>query len=432
MYSIKEIILIQMLCFFIAFNSSGAINYLKQHFEFLNGNFYETINELIRIFQFICENNPTLLHYYEYDDDDDDKEKNNTVEIVEEKKQIQIKYENKYLEKFKAFPNEFRFDETEFKQENEEYEKVQLEYEKKRLDTIELNQKRLFIINEIIEKGNIECKNDENSFLINDFGKNKIIEYYDMHEIYEDEPDDINFKELYLDLLNDKEVSLKNLEEVEKNVMTESDLRSKARDVIINKKLDKFIDNYVLEYTPLGNIFMRYNNDKKSFEYFSNNTIPYRYLEPVGRKYSMTYWCKPIFVDIEEELKKAEVVFDEEKKKKEEDEKRRQEEIKNNPKDVIARMKSYNKDTKSQTIMKQPMKNRSSNNVLPPQIKANLTNVNKNSEKQLLKEQANRYTWEGRLTNFSPLKKIDKKVLDKKLTMSYSEFKKMQQNKKYI
>jgi hypothetical protein len=49
---------------------------------------------------------------------------------------------------------------------------------------------------------------------------------------------------------------------------------------------------------------MRYNNEKKSIEYFSNNSIPYRYLEPVGRKYIMTYWCKPIFFDIEEELKK--------------------------------------------------------------------------------------------------------------------------------
>ena len=75
-----------------------------------------------------------------------------------------------------------------------------------------------------------------------------------------------------------------------------------------------------------------------------------------------------------------------------------------------------------------PMKNRTDKNtVLPAQIKANLPDVNKQSEKQLLKEQANRYTWEGRLTNFCPLKKIDRKCLDKKLTMTYADFKKMQQ-----
>ena len=48
-------------------------------------------------------------------------------------------------------------------------------------------------------------------------------------------------------------------------------------------------------------------------------------------------------------------------------------------------------------------------------------------EQQLVKENANRYTWEGRLTNFCPLKKIDKKILDKKLAMTYADFKKIQQ-----
>ena len=89
----------------------------------------------------------------------------------------------------------------------------------------------------------------------------------------------------------------------------------------------------------------------------------------------------------------------------------------------IKGLKSYNKDSNLR-----PMKNRPSNNlVLPPQIKAKLPDVNKSSEKQLLKENANRYTWEGRLTNFCPLKKIDRKVIDKKLAMTYAEFKKLQQ-----
>jgi hypothetical protein len=101
---------------------------------------------------------------------------------------------------------------------------------------------------------------------------------------------------------------------------------------------------------------------------------------------------------------------------------------------MLAKLKSYNKDTKNQATMKPQMKNRTGSNfVLPPQIKANLPNVNQNNEKQYLKEHANRYTCEGRLTGFSPLKKIDKKVSDKKLAMSYSDFKRMQkeeQNKK--
>ena len=64
---------------------------------------------------------------------------------------------------------------------------------------------------------------------------------------------------------------------------------------------------------------------------------------------------------------------------------------------------------------------------VPPQIKANLVNINQPSEKQLLKEHANRYTWEGRIANFSPLQKIDKKKL---LTLSYSDYKRMQEELK--
>jgi hypothetical protein len=141
----------------------------------------------------------------------------------------------------------------------------------------------------------------------------------------------------------------------------------------------------------------------------------------------MTYWCKPLFVDIEDELKKAEIKFDEEAEQKKEEDRKRAEFIAANPRNVVARMKNYNKDTKNQMTMKPQMKNRGpSNFVLPPQIRANLPNVNQSSDKHLLKEKANRYTWEGRLTDFNPLKKIDRKIVDKNLSMSYSDFKKMQ------
>ena len=383
----------------------------------------EKIIFLLDFYKFICENNPILLNYY--DDDYEDKDEDISEQIVQ---QIQIKYEDKYLTKFKTFPNEFRLTDLEFKQENEEYEKIKLDYEKTRLDTINAIQERLFKINEIQEKGNISHKTNNFTENINSFGIDCLIKLF---EIEEDLKDDFDIEELYQDLLKNKEELLKKMDETEKDVMTEADLRLKARETIIKNKLDKYTDNYILEHTPLGNIFMRYNNDKKSFEYFSNNTMPYRYLEPVARRYVMTYWCKPIFVDIEQELKRAEVKFD----LKMEEEKRRQEEVKNNPRNVMARLKSYNKETKSQTIMTQPTKNRSSNGVLPPQIKVNLPNVKQTSEKQLLKEHANRYTCEGRLTDFNPLKKIDKKILDKKLLLSYSEFKRMQQddkNKKYV
>ena len=66
-------------------------------------------------------------------------------------------------------------------------------------------------------------------------------------------------------------------------------------------------------------------------------------------------------------------------------------------------------------------------NVLPPQIKANLPNVNTTTDSvnMLLKENANRYTWEGRLANMNLLKKVDRKVVDKKYAMSFADFKKL-------
>ena len=331
------------------------------------------------------------------------------------------------MEKFKYFSNEFYFNELELEEEQKEYERVKIETEKKRFDSISQILEKLTKINEIEENGGISKETDkmftEN---INNFGIDKLVEYFDLEEDYDDDPDGIDFNELYMELIKEKTALNTELKEIEAKTVTNDEFKEMSRKTIINKKLDKFVDNYVLENTPMGNIYMRYNNSKGSFEYFSNNTIPYRYLEPVGRKYVMTYWCKPIFVNIEEELKRAEIKYTDDMKKKEEDEKRRQEEMKNNPRNVMARMKSYNKDTKNQ-MASQPMKNRSSNNVLPPQIKATIQNVNQTSEKQLLKENANRYTWEGRLTDFCPLKKINKKVVNKSLSMTYADFKRMQQ-----
>jgi hypothetical protein len=390
---------------------------------------YETINKNILFFinfvKFMSENNPIYLHYYDSENEKDTEGEKKVEEKVEEK--VKQKYENKYLEKFKSFSNEFYFNELELEEEQKEYERVKVEIEKKRFDSIAQILEKLNKITEIEEQGGISKETDK-AFTtnLNDFGLNKLLEYFDLQEDYDDDPNGIDFEELYIELMKEKTALNAELKEIEAKTVTNDEFKEMARKTIINKKLDKFVDNYVLENTPMGNIYMRYNNSKGSFEYFSNNTIPYRYLEPVGRKYVMTYWCKPIFVDIEEELKRAEIKYTEDVKKKEEDEKRRQEEMKNNPRNVMAKMKSYNKDTKNQTAT-QPMKNRSSSNVLPPQMKATIQNVNQTSEKQLLKENANRYTWEGRLTDFCPLKKIDKKVVNKSLSMTYADFKRMQQ-----
>jgi hypothetical protein len=52
-------------------------------------------------------------------------------------------------------------------------------------------------------------------------------------------------------------------------------------------------------------------------------------------------------------------------------------------------------------------------------------NIQENNKPLILKENANRYSCEGKLINFSFLKKVDKKVVDKRYAMNFSDFKKM-------
>jgi hypothetical protein len=370
-------------------------------------NYYYLYNKLIafvNFYNYICENNPLLLDYTDESE----------IVVEEELKQMAPapeKFEEKYLQRFKQFSNEYFFDETELIYELEMRDKVKSDFKQDKTNKLNELQETLLKINNITNGVTVSA--EDGSMEYGEQVKTDLLTFYNIN----DEDEDTDFNHLYLELLT-KENELKteqhNLKQTE---ITDEEVFDKARELTIKAKLDKYINNYILEHTPLGNIYMRYNSAKGSFEYFSNNTIPYRYLEPVCRKYVMTYWCKPLFIDVEDELKKAEIKYDEKKASNNEIKKEK------TAKDYMVKLKSYNKETKE--TMMNPR-----NNVLPSHMKANLVNVNQKTEKQLVKENANRYTWEGRLTNFSPLKKIDKKVVDKNLSLTYADFKKMSQNKK--
>ena len=402
---------------FIFYNSFYKSNVLKQKYN-------DKIVFLIEFFKFVSENNPLLFDY-------ESSIQENIIEKYEEN--IIENYEEKYLEKFKKFPNEFQLSKLELEEEENEYEKLSLFEERKIIDTTNDIKQKLSKINLIKEGGNFTDDTDKRfTENINQFGINSLLKYFDLEDDYEEDNDNIDFEELYVELITIKSNLDKTMKETECSILTEDDLRKITRNKIINNKLEKLMNNYILEHTPLGNIYMRYNNIKGSFEYFSNNTIPYRYLEPVGRKYVMTYWCKPIFFDIADELKKAEIKYDDKKKKDEEEAKKNELDPKQNYKSIVAKIKRYNTDKKSNPI--NSIQNRSKKNNLPPQIKAilpsvNQTSVNQTSVKQLLKENANRYTWEGRLTGFSPLKRVDMTIVDKNLSLSYADFKKTQTSK---
>lgn len=231
---------------------------------------------------------------------------------------------------------------------------------------------------------------------------------------YEKQLEDIKFNEF---LLTTKENDDK--EEPKYEIFfTEKEAREKAQNYIINERLDKLINNFVIDSTPLGNVIMLYNNKKEVFEYYSDNTIPYRFLETVARKYVITYFCRPLYIDMDEELKESELkLFEQEikdKKKIEDDAANKTNVVAK--KSVFAKFKSYNKEAWSGKVNKAP----------PPKnsIPNKATENKNNDNKLIIKEKANRYNCQGKIANFSILKKVDKKMVNKKYAMTFSEFKK--------
>jgi hypothetical protein len=208
------------------------------------------------------------------------------------------------------------------------------------------------------------------------------------------------------------------------------ELNDQSQQYIIDEQLKEFKKKYIIEHTPLGNVLMFYNHDKLAFEYYSDLTIPYRYLETVARKYVLTYNYRPLYIDMEEELKDYEKKLEDKEAKEDENEKKLDANTKSKPKDVFAKFKSYNKEACTGRVNTAPPPK----NSIPQNRKISSVNLKDkkdgtNREKILLKEKSNRYSYQGKFLNFNILQKIDKKVVDKKYALTFADFKKMNKDK---
>ena len=192
--------------------------------------------------------------------------------------------------------------------------------------------------------------------------------------------------------------------------------RNLPNEDLTKEQLDGLKNNIVIENTPLGNVVMFFDNKKETFVFYSDLTMPYRYLEVVGRKYVTTYKCKNLYVDMEEQLKAAE----EKKKQKQEPVQdvvlesknpEKQTNTANTKKDVFAKFKTYNNSV-TKEVVAAPAKNAGNKDV-----------TKKENENALLKDNANKYRYEGKLANYNFLQPVDKKQLDKRLAMSWADFK---------
>ena len=253
-------------------------------------------------------------------------------------------------------------------------------------------------------------------YMINDviypvfFGIGPINEV-DGDEEDEDEEDKNDFH------ANITDIAVKIAEKYEDKYM---DKFKNAESVELSKeKLDSLKNSILFENTPNGNVVMFYDNSRESFAYYSDNTIPYRFLEVIARKYVIVNNCKSIYVDMAYELQEAERKINEKKQKKEEkeeEEKQKREEGKqqsvDQPKNVFAKFKSYNKDSSIQSAG------------IPVDSKSHTPkNAQQQDVEKIVKDNANRYSCEGKIANFNFLKKVDRKVVDKRYGTSFADFK---------
>jgi hypothetical protein len=165
---------------------------------------------------------------------------------------------------------------------------------------------------------------------------------------------------------------------------------------------DNLLNCFVIETTPIGNVLMNYNSKKETFDYFSDMSIPYRYLLVVCRKYVMQFNCVSLYV-------KSEI---KELVKNESDKKNNIQDTDVKKKNVFAKFKNYNVDSKAPSAGPGPPKN-------------SIPQPAQQTGPVLLKDKINRFSYQGKFNNFSILKKVDRKLVDKKFAMTFAEFKKL-------
>lgn len=372
------------------------------------------------------------LNYYFYNENSlDDLEKENEEKTVEDDPIAPPKpYEDKYLEEVKKLAHDIVFTETELETELEQrviirknmenklksdktHVESQLTYFEKRLEDLEVEKETKVVEKKEIKKEDQEEEDEDDE------------DFEEEEEKETEEEKKERIEQEIANIQNEQKLYKKAQELLEEKTIEEEDINKFAREFILKERLDNLKNCIVMEKTPVGNAIMFYNNSKSSFEYYSDSTLPYRYLEVIARKYILTYKCKQIFVDMEEEIKEAEKKL-EEKKKKEEEEKQKEQEEKESGitpttsekpnKNVFAKFKNYNKDNNIK-VAAVPLDRPATAKQTKPQ------------EEKVIKERANRYSFEGKLANFNFLKKIDRKVVDKRYAVSFSEFKKMQKTK---
>jgi hypothetical protein len=215
-----------------------------------------------------------------------------------------------------------------------------------------------------------------------------------------------NFPQISMDMFRSKDDNSK--DNSDKSVLEVASYENKYYDKYDEMESEDLDEDYVktlknnvlYEMTPKGRIIMYYDFEKESFIYYCDTKdVPYLYLETVARKYALTYHCKKIVVDIKRELdaaKETNIANDNKSKAQALVDAKKTD-------NLFASFKSYNrKGTGGSKTM---------------------------NKKFILRQNANRYSYSGKVNTYSFLKRNEYKIEKPMDKMDYETFKKLMAKK---
>jgi hypothetical protein len=132
-------------------------------------------------------------------------------------------------------------------------------------------------------------------------------------------------------------------------------------DDVRGKETSQNIENGVVEeVTPKGRLFMRYMESDDMFQYWSDKSQDYKYLEVAARKYVILFECQEKYVDMVDELVKE---------------------------------RNRRKHSAVQNTVQ---------STAPPSVFATFKQYTTKDSRKIANEKANLYKWKGKLSDYAP------------------------------
>jgi len=85
----------------------------------------------------------------------------------------------------------------------------------------------------------------------------------------------------------------------------EAELKNFSNKLLSKDEIDNLKNKFIDEVTPSGLVKLFYDSYLEAFCYYSDQDIPYKYLEVVSRLYVLKYNCVNLYINYKEELFKA-------------------------------------------------------------------------------------------------------------------------------